>query len=276
VASLAGESAAARLIGAGMRVDLSGVAGVLIPHRSAPLPNIDVAWVQELGAYPVRQGLLASTLLGPTRKLITGIVVTRELADYANGDEIIGSMLREDVAASLDFSLFSNAAASASRPAGILNGVTSLAATTGSGEAALRGDIAKLEAIATATGTNEIAYIASPSYAARAATYANVVGNDVNVWPSVAVADGVLIAIAPAAFVSGFGAVPKINTAQDATLHRDDASPQQIGTPGSPNVVAAPTRSMFQTDSIALRLILDCAWSLRSTGAVSWITGATW
>src|SRR4051794_24482857 len=34
VASLIGESAAARLIGIGMRIDLSGLNSVLLPHRS--------------------------------------------------------------------------------------------------------------------------------------------------------------------------------------------------------------------------------------------------
>jgi hypothetical protein len=54
----------------------------------------------------------------------------------------------------------------------------------------------------------------------------------------------------------------------------EDTSPQQIGT--APNVVAAPARSLWQTDSIAIRCILDAAWALRSTGAVAWVQSATW
>jgi hypothetical protein len=70
VGSLIGESAGAKLIGDGMRVDLSGVAAVLIPHRSSNLPNVDVAWIGEASSFPVRQFTLTTTQLGPTHKLL--------------------------------------------------------------------------------------------------------------------------------------------------------------------------------------------------------------
>jgi hypothetical protein len=274
--SLTGESAAARLIAAGTRLSLDGTYSVTVPHRSANLPNVDAQWVAELGVWPVRQVALAASTLGPTRKLITGAVVSRELADYANGEEIVGRLLIEDIGATLDASMFSATAASSSRPAGLLNGITALTATTGGGEAAIRGDLAKLAVVATATGASDLVFIASPSYAARAALYPNVVGDNLRVWPSVAVADGTIIAIAPGAFVSGFGAVPRIDAARHATLHLDDASPLAISTAGTPNTVAAPVSSMFQSDTIALRVILDAAWTLRATGAVAWLQSASW
>ena len=67
--SLAGESAAARLIDAGMRVDLSGVNSVLIPHRSTNIPAVDTQWVAEGGPYPVKQYTLSASTLGPTESL---------------------------------------------------------------------------------------------------------------------------------------------------------------------------------------------------------------
>jgi hypothetical protein len=73
--------------------------------------------------------------------------------------------------------------------------------------------------VASATGNADgLAFIASPAYAIRLGTYRTVVGDDVQIWPSAAVADGVLIAVQTKAFVSGFGAVPRINTAQDAVV----------------------------------------------------------
>ena len=187
--------------------------------------------------------------------------------------------MREDIAASLDASMFSTTAASSSRPAGILNGISALTATTGGGAAALQGDLAQLAVVATSIGSGDVVFITSPAYAIRLATYPNVLDLDNNrfqVWPSNAVADGTIIAVAPAAFVSGFGPVPKITISQNAVVHLEDTSPAQIGTTGSPNVVAAPTRSAFQTDSIVVRAILDAAWTLRASGAVAWISGATW
>lgn len=279
IGSLVGKSAGARLINAGLRVNLDGVSAVLIPHRSTALPNVDAHWVAELGAYPVRQYAVATSQVGPTRKLITGSVISRELADYANGEEIVGQLLREDAAASLDASLFSNATASSTRPAGLLNGVSALTATTGGGEAALRGDLSQLAAIATAVGSGSVVFICSPSYAVRMATYPTVLDLDNNqfqVWPSIAIPDGTVICIAPAAFVSGFGAVPRIEAARDATLHLEDTTPLAISATGTPNTVAAPVISTFQSDSIALQVILDAAWTLRASGAVSWLTGATW
>jgi hypothetical protein len=89
------------------------------------------------------------------------------------------------------------------------------------------------------------------------------------------VPDAQLIAIAVPAFVSGFGAVRRISVSEHAVVHQEDTTPLPIGQPG--NIVAAPSRSLWQTDSVAIRCILDAAWALRATGAVAWIqTGITW
>ena len=279
VGSLIGESAAARLIGAGLRISLDGLNSVLLPHRSTALPAVDTQWIAENGAFPIKQYTLAASTLGPMHKLATGVVLSREMAESAGGEEVFATLLREDVAASLDASLFSTTAASSTRPAGILNGISALTATTGGGATALQGDIAKLAAIASVVGSGNIAFICSPSYAVRMATYPTVLDLDNNqfqVWPSVAVADGTIIAIAPAAFASAFGAVPRITASKEAVVQMEDTSPAQLSTAGTPNVVSAPLRSVFQTDSIAVRVILDAAWTLRASGAVAWISGATW
>jgi hypothetical protein len=33
---------------------------------------------------------------------------------------------------------------------------------------------------------------------------------------------------------------------------------------------------MFQTDSLALRLILPINWTIRRPGTVAWVAGVTW
>jgi hypothetical protein len=108
----------------------------------------------------------------------------------AGGEEVLAQLMREDVGASLDASIFSTAAASAVRPAGILNGIAGLTATTGGGASALQGDLAKVGgAVASATGSANIAFVVSPTYALRMMTYKTVLEpseDSVQIWPSIA------------------------------------------------------------------------------------------
>src|SRR5262249_11087434 len=60
------------------------------------------------------------------------------------------------------------------------------------------------------------------------------------------------------------------------TLLHTDATPTPISATGTPNTIAAPVRSLYQTDTIAMRLILPAAWTWRTAGAVAWIQNTTW
>jgi hypothetical protein len=55
---------------------------------------------------------LAASTLGPTRKLLSSVVLSRELAEASDAENVFGQLLREDISVSLDFSLLSTAAAS--------------------------------------------------------------------------------------------------------------------------------------------------------------------
>jgi hypothetical protein len=277
IASLAPQSAAARLIDAGMKVSLEGQTAVLIPHRSSNLPNLDATWVAELSTVPVRSLTLATTQVGPTKKLASSVVLTREMATAADGEAVFSKLLAEDLIASFDATVFGSLAATSARPAGLVNGVTAISAASGGSETALRSDVANLAAVVSATGSNNIAFVCSPLTATKLAIYPTVVGPSVQVWPSIGVADGVLICLAVDAFVSAFAPIPRIRISQDAVLVMDDTAPAALGTAGSPNVVGAPGRSLYQSDSIAVRAILDVAYAMRAANAVSWIsTGLSW
>jgi hypothetical protein len=71
------------------------------------------------------------------------------------------------------------------------------------------------------------------------------------------------------------GDTPVIDTTREALLHTD-SEPSQIATAGTPNAVAAPSRSMFQTACIAIRLLQDVTWSMSRTGRVAYVDGTTW
>ena len=93
--------------------------------------------------------------------------------------------------------------------------------------------------------------------------------------PSNSLADGVVICIATNALVSAFGTVPTIEASKEAVVHMDTAA-GAVSTAGAPNVVAAPVRSLFQTDCISLKLRLPCAWTLRTASGLAWTQSVNW
>jgi len=75
-------------------------------------------------------------------------------------------------------------------------------------------------------------------------------------------------------FVSGFNPVPEFRASDQTSYHMEDTSPQDI-TGGTPSP-AVPVRSMFQTDSLALKMDLWAAWGLRAAGHVQFTSGVSW
>ncbi len=88
---------------------------------------------------------------------------------------------------------------------------------------------------------------------------------------------GMLIAVDAADFASATGDTPEYDVSEQATIHEEDTTPLAIGTTGTPPVVAVPIRSLWQTDTIGVRMTwLDSNWAMRRTGMVSFISGVTW
>jgi hypothetical protein len=96
------------------------------------------------------------------------------------------------------------------------------------------------------------------------------------VIPSGTVPVGVVICVDAADYVSVSGDAPRFEISDQATLHMEDTNPLQLASAGTPPTVAAPAQSMFQTDSLALRLILPLNWTMRRAGVVAWVAGVTW
>jgi hypothetical protein len=267
VASLATYSAAATLFNAATQVSLDGIRSVLMPQRSGPINAAQVPWVLEAGPIPVPQFALSNTVtLGPMKKMACLLVYTNELAMRTNAEEVFSTMLRETAALQLDASVFSTSAATTAKPSGILNGITPLTAATGGGDAAMLTDLAALAA-AVGAKTTGLAYIAHPAQASAIAIRRGTLFT-LPVWPTLGVAPGTVIALDPAALATAYGAVPQLSTSDAAIVLMEDA-PQA-------NPFGAPTQSLFQTDCISLRLLLDVAYAWRMTGACAFMTGVTW
>ncbi len=73
--------------------------------------------------------------------------------------------------------------------------------------------------------------------------------------------------------VARSGGDPKFDATQEAVLHEEDTTPLPIASPGAPATVAAPARSLFQTNAVATRAVWAIAWDVLVEGAVQTITG---
>jgi hypothetical protein len=135
---------------------------------------------------------------------------------------------------------------------------------------------------AIADAVSGLAYVCHPRQAnAIKLRRGKLLPDDIQVWATLGVAPGVVICLDPQAFVSGFSAEPEIKVAAHTLVHMEDTTPLPVGTVGTPPTVAAPLRSTFQTDTLAIKLVLQASWGWRvpvpgPPTPVAWLTSATW
>ena len=283
-----------RLAAMGLSLNFGNAGKVSIPTR-ATTPTIAGSFVGEGLPIPVRQGLFTSQLLTP-KKMAVITTWTREIQEHSVPaiEGLLRDAVQEDTAISLDSVLLDANPATVVRPAGILNGVAGLTPTAGGGFNAIVGDIKQLTgALLTGTKGNvrNPAWLMNPQQDELAAGLIASPGAGVfpfreevsegklSGWPIIdsgTVPLGTVIVIDAADFVAVGGDAPRFEISDQATLHFEDTAPADIGTAGTPPVVAAPVKSMWQTDSLALRLILPTNWTIRRAGVVAWVAGVTW
>jgi hypothetical protein len=218
--------------------------------------------------------VLGGPILTPD-KLAVICVLSSEMIQGSNAENLVRDALSRSAALALDTALLDADASTTARPAGLRYGISALTASalTDRTEAMLA-DIATLAgAVAPVAGNAPIVLVANPVRAMMLRLRAPR-ELPVSVLASSAVAAGDLIAVAPPALVSAVGP-PQILASRETTLHMHDA-PTAISTAGSPNVVSAPVRSLWQTDCVALRLLLVASWGLRDPRGLAWLTATAW
>ncbi|HRP26036.1 phage major capsid protein, partial [Thauera sp.] len=236
---------------------------------------------------PIRVGRITVAADTMTAKKM-GVIIpfSRELAKRSTPslEGIVRSAIIEDTAKVLDQALLDATAADAARPAGLLNGVSAVASGYGGGDyQAVIEDINALMAVYDAADASDgIALVMHPAQARKLAMlpgpdgtfgWADRFMSEFTVLRSTHATAGRLIAIRLPEFITASGDAPQFDVSNTATIHMEDSSPAAIGTAGTPNVVAAPVRSFFQTDSMGLRMVMDVAWKMRRSGMVQWIDG---
>jgi hypothetical protein len=272
--SIAPKSIALRLFGHGVSVDLTGLGTVTIPAATnAPL----LPFVAEGAPGPVVMLPDATFTVGPVRKILVLASVTRELdqASPQGAVNIISTILADAVAKSLDAIAFGAAAGSATAPPGLLYNVTPLTASALTDPFdAVAEDLGALAAAIGNAGvdTNDIVFVAGPKQATVIKFFAGALF-DAPVYSSIALA-GKVAAFAGPALAAAYADLPQIETTREAAMHYEDTTPLNIGTPGTPPTVAAPTYSAFQKELIAIRVRGRAAWGVHPGGAavvaVSW------
>jgi HK97 family phage prohead protease/HK97 family phage major capsid protein len=278
-----------RLAAMGTNLQFGPGRGALkIPARAAT-PSISGSFVAEGAPIPVRRFGLTSATLSPHKMGVISYF-TKELAKYSNPqiEGLLRQEIRGDTADTIDTLLIDATAGSGTRPAGLLYNVSALDASTQGGWAAIMEDIDTLAApFDTAKAGRNLVLLMNK----REARKLNFVPGpddklgsmrqiltDSGITPisSLNVPAGRLIMIDAADFATAIEDQPEFDVSEQAVIHAEDTSPANIGTAGTPNTVAAPVISMFQTASIALRMLMDVTWAMRRAGMVQWIDGADW
>ena len=268
VASLVPVSAAAAVISRSLQLNFDQAGQISVPALTLP----HAAWVGESMPIPVVQGTTTPGALLDLYKLATIVSLSGEMIRNANAEAFVRQVLieirRPDARRRAVFGERGGAWCFAGRHSQLLAPLTP---TAGGGLAALATDVKALAtALAPVAGGGPAVTVAAPAQAA-----ALTLQTPRDFWPVYACAAltaGTVIALVPAALATAVE-VPRVDKGENAVLHMNDA-PTDISTSGS--AVAFPTKSMFQLDAVALRLILPASWARRSASGVAWLQNVTW
>lgn len=259
---------------------------IRVPARQAT-PTISGAFVGEGAPIPVRRLALTSITLTP-KKMGVISTFTRELAAHSTPaiEGIIRQAMADDTAVTIDTTLLDDLAATTIRPAGLLNGVVALSPSATVGPQAMVEDIrALLTALTANRGGRSVAILINPAQNiglnfqqtvngefmfASAAEAGNRLGVTFIVSANVPV--GTVIAIDAADFVSATGDVPEYDVSDQATIHEESDAPLPINAAAA----ATPVRSLWQTASIGVRMLLDINWAMRRPGMVQYMEDVIW
>ena len=96
-----------------------------------------------------------------------------------------------------------------------------------------------------------------------------------NIIESTNVTAGRLIALRNSDFATALGDAPEFDVSEQATIHMEDTTPLEIVS-GTGPTTADPVRSLWQTATIGIRMLMDVSWKMRRSGMVQWIDGTSW
>lgn len=282
--ALVGKSVFPELLNRGLSLTFDRWGSLVLPRRTAGTAG--GGFVAE--GSPIRVGKIttASATLTP-KKMGVIIAFSKELAKRSTPaiEGIVRDAIIEDTVAVLDPIVLDATAASSTRPAGLLNGVSAVASGYGGGDyQAVREDFrALLAPFYAANGADGIVVLMNPAQGLNMSMMEGPVGDPgwlarirdrVTIIESTNVPANRIIAIRASDF-AGAGGDPEFDVSEQATIHMEDTTPLEIVS-GTGPTTADPVRSLWQTASVGVRMLMDVSWVMRRTGMVQWIDTTTW
>ena len=269
LAGLAPMSAGTQLLQDGVVLTFDGYGSISAPGIAASASN--AGFIAEGQPIPVKQLVASAATLLPY-KLAAIAALTQEMIDSSNAETLIGDALTRSAGMALDAVLFDSNAATAARPAGLRNGISgSTASNSTDFYQAIGEDLATLMNVVTAVGGPGPYYVvASPGRVVGAQSRLAVIGSEnalVKFLGSASMGNDIMV-VAAKALVAAFSPTPDIETGNASTLVMEDTSP---ATPDT----TQPTKSMYQTNSVAIKMRWPVSWALRDSRGVAWLT-PTW
>lgn len=271
ISSLGPQSAGASLLLRGMQFTFENAA-MQISVPSPPASADRVGFVGQGQAIPTHQPEIAGGKVLKVNKFGTIVAFNREPLLYTqpNVEELVRQVLAESVALSLDKAMFDDNAASALRPAGLRKDINTTVAAEE--QSTLQGTVIKdvqtlAAAVSTVAGSSPICLVASPAQAIALRLY---LGRDsgFEIFPSNSLSAGIVVAIASNCIASACDPLPRFDVSDTATLHQATDAHDNIDSAA----VGENTISMWQTDRVALRLIMEVSWCLRDPAGLAWTT----
>jgi len=279
----------------GARLNFDGYGTITVPSQ-AGRGTLSGGFVAEGAPIPVVEGAVTSTSLTPKGlKVISSF--TRELAMRSNPsiEGMIRNQMLEDTAEALDTHYLSTTARTTVVPGGVQDavefGAGNINATTGATAAAIQADTKAMIGRLITSRFSSAVWVMNPirvlglmdiqDAASGVFLYKDELASGMfRGFPyissgNVTAATVVLQASNAVTFASEYG--PAVDASNSASLHFEDTTPLDIGVvAGPPNTVAAPVKSLFQTDSVALRMTMGLDHRLVRANGVQVLTGAAW
>jgi len=293
----------ARLAALGMTIDFGNSGSISIPRRNPG--GLSGAFIQEGATIPVKMGSLGSATMNRYKM---GVIssFSQELArsSVPGIEGVIRDGIKTDTATAIDAALLDGAAAVAAvRPASILAGVTGTASSGTTVSNILTDMKVLLNSMYAINAGMKLVTIMNPQHVLGLSTV--VTANGVFMFKdevanghimgtillaSTTVPVGKVIMIDAVDFMTALGS-PEFEVSDSATLvMASDTGAAPVMTPQGAITVAGsipvsgaagttpPTavQSLFQTWSVAVRMVMPLSWGLRRAGTVNQITGVAW
>ena len=265
-------------------LQFGGNSSIKVPMR-ASTPTMDADFLGEGDAIPVKYAGLTSKTLRQQKMGIIG-AYTSEIFSRSTPNivQVIRDAMVRDTAIKLDAAFLSNLAGTDIQPPGM----QTLAGTPidGSGMTTVDGTIAVIKA-AIVQMSNELlgarpAWVMHPSVAWTLQMMTTAIGQPafpemangslvgIPVYTSTTAPADLMFLIDCAEIVFAYDG-PRFSASDQAAIHMaDPALPLSAdgATDSDPNTVASPVRSLWQTDSAALRTIWHLTWDQMRAGSV--------